>query len=110
MPFQKGQSGNPAGRPKGTANKITEEIKEAFALVLENRLPDLNRWLGQVAQDDPAKAIDLMIKLSNRFLPELARTELTGKDGESLFKDLKFNFGTNDDKGTDTTSGPEESR
>ena len=93
MAFQPGQSGNPNGRPKGRANKITEEIKEAFALVLEDRLPDLNRWIGQVAQDDPAKAIDLMIKLSNRFLPELARTELTAKDGEDLFKNIKFVFG-----------------
>lgn len=95
MAFQKGQSGNPNGRPKGAANKISEDIKEAFAMVLENRLPDLNRWLGQVAQDDPAKAIDLMIKLSNRFLPELARTEITGKDGEDLFKNIRFDFGGN---------------
>ena len=94
MPFEKGDPRiNRGGRPKGAANKITEEIKEAFALVLENRLPDLNRWIGQVAQDDPAKAIDLMIKLSNRFLPELARTELTAKDGEDLFKNIKFVFG-----------------
>ncbi len=94
MPFKPGESGNPAGRPKGSANKITEELKEAFALVLEERLPDLNRWIGQVAQDDPAKAIDLLIKLSTRFLPELARTELTGKDGQDLLKGVTFNFGT----------------
>ena len=106
MPFQPGQSGNPNGRPKGRTNKITEEIKEAFAMVLENRLPDLERWLQQVAHEDPAKAIDLLIKLSNRFLPELARTELTGKDGSDLFANLKFNFGIEedaDDQGTETT-------
>ena len=111
MPFTPGDPNiNRNGRPKGSANKITEDLREAFAMVLENKLPDLEILLARVAADDPAKAIDLMLKLSNRFLPELARTELTGKDGESLFKDLKFNFGTNDDKGTDTTSGPEESR
>ena len=103
MPFQPGHDPNRnlSGRPKGATNKITEEIKEAFAMVLENRLPDLNRWLGQVAQEDPAKAIDLMIKLSNRFLPELARTELTGKDGSDLFANLKFNFGIEEEDADD---------
>ena len=91
--FKPGQSGNPNGRPKGSKNKISEEIKEAFTQVLENRLPDVERWLLQVSHEDPAKALEILIKLSNRFLPELNRTEMTGKDGEQLFKDIKFNFG-----------------
>ena len=92
--FTPGISGNPNGRPKGSKNKITEEIREAFKMVLENKLPDLELWLQQTAQTDPAKAVDLLLKLSNRFLPELSRTELTAKDGDDLFKSLTFNFGT----------------
>lgn len=108
MPFEKGDERiNRNGRPKGSKNKITEEIRAAFQMVLESRLPDLERLLMQVAHDDPAKAIELMLKLSNRFLPELARTEITGADGEDLFKNLKFNFGE-DNTGTNTTSGTEE--
>ena len=99
MPFEKNDDRiNRNGRPKGSKNKITEEIREAFQLVLENKLPDLERWLQQTAQEDPAKAIDLMLKLSNRFLPELSRQELTGAEGADLFKDLKFNFNTPQDK------------
>ena len=94
IPFKPGQSGNPAGRPKGATNKIASEIKEAFALTLQNKLPELEVLLQRVAEDNPEKAIDLMLKLSNRFLPELSRTELTAKDGDDLFKSLKFDFGT----------------
>jgi len=98
--FEPGKSGNPNGRPKGSKNKITQEIREAFQLVLEKRLPDLERLLMQVAHEDPAKAIELMLKLSNRFLPELSRQELTGIDGEDLFKNIKFDFGNTTDQGT----------
>ena len=94
MPFTPGDENiNKNGRPKGSKNKISEEIRTAFQLVLENKLPDLERWLQQT------KAIDLMIKLSNRFVPELSRQELTGADGADLFKNIKFDFG--DDKGTE---------
>jgi len=105
--FEPGKSGNPNGRPKGSKNKITQEIREAFQMVLEKRLPDLERLLMQVAHDDPAKAIELMLKLSNRFLPELSRQELTGAGGEDLFKSIKFDFGDTDNKGTEPTQGTE---
>ena len=97
MPFEKGDPNiNRNGRPLGSANKITEELREAFALVLEQNMPGLEVLLARVAADEPAKAIELILKLSNRFLPELSRTEMTGANGQDLFKSLKFNFGTDD--------------
>ena len=99
MPFSKGDPNiNRNGRPLGSPNVIAQEIKEAFALTLQNKLPELEILLARVAADNPEKAIDLMLKLSNRFLPELQRTELTAKDGEDLFKSLKFDFGTDEEK------------
>jgi hypothetical protein len=74
-------------------NKVTKQIKEAYALLLEQNLDRMSIWLTQVAGDDPKAALDLMIKLSERFVPALARTEVTGADGEDLFKEIKFNFG-----------------
>lgn len=99
MPFEKGQSGNPAGRPQGTQNKVTEEIKEAFSKVLQNKLPEFEEWLERVAAEDPAKAIDLAIKLSERFVPALARQEITGADGKDL--NFEFKFGQKFDDGTE---------
>jgi len=104
MPFTPGDPNiNRNGRPKGSPNKITEDLREAFALVLENNLPALETLLARVAADDPKSALELILKLSNRFLPELSRQELTGAGGDDLFKNLKFDFGTNDDNGTETT-------
>ena len=37
MPFEKGVSGNPAGKPKGAANKTTNKIREAFQNLIEAR-------------------------------------------------------------------------
>ena len=50
-------------------------------------------WISQVASEDPAKAMDIMIRLSEYILPKLARTEMTGADGDDLFKNIKFEFG-----------------
>ena len=99
MPFTPGDPNiNRNGRPKGSRNHVTKVIEEQFGNVLENKLPDLERWIMQTAQENPAKAADLLMRLSERFLPLIARTEVTGKDGEDLFKDLKFNFNTPKDK------------
>jgi len=92
MPFQKNDPNiNREGR--SGPNNSTKKMKEAFAMLVENNLDNLSGWLEQVATDDPKAALDLVIKLSERFVPALARTELTAKDGDSLFKELKFGFG-----------------
>jgi hypothetical protein len=81
------------GRPKGAPNRVTMEIREAYQRLVEGNLENMTTWLTQVAADDPEKAFDLMIKLSEYVIPKLARQEVTGADGEDLFKNVKFEFG-----------------
>jgi hypothetical protein len=69
------------GRPKGAVNKSTAIVREAIANLLERNAPNMDRWLNEVAQEDPYKALDLMNKLSEYHIPKLARTEVTGADG-----------------------------
>jgi hypothetical protein len=93
MPFKPGQSGNPEGRPKGTKNKNTKIVRQAFQQLTEDNLENMTIWLSQVASEDPSKALDIMLRLSEYIIPKLARTEVTGSEGEDLFKNIKFQFG-----------------
>jgi hypothetical protein len=71
------------GRPKGMPNKSTSVVREAIANLLERNAPNMDRWLNEVADKDPHKALDIIQKLSEYHIPKLARTEVTGRDGEA---------------------------
>jgi hypothetical protein len=84
------------GRPVGVGNKTTTQIKEAYQKLLEDNLDNMTLWLGKIAEKDPARATELMLKLSEYILPKLARQEVVGNDGEDLFKNVSFTFSTAD--------------
>jgi len=90
MPFEKGKP-KTGGKKKGTENKTTKEIKEAYAMLITKNIPNLVKWLDKIAETDPAKAIYILSDLSEYVIPKLARTDITN-DGE------KFEFGLNDDQ------------
>ena len=73
--FQKGKE-KTGGKQKGTPNKVTTEIKEAYKLLIEANIPNLTLWLERVAEDDPKEALKYLSALSEYVVPKLARTEL----------------------------------
>ena len=81
------QTENNRGRPKGSPNKATAEVRAAIATFAENNAHKLEEWLNAVAEGgngrapDPAKAADLFLKAIEYHIPKLARTEVTGQDG-----------------------------
>jgi len=72
------------GRPKGIPNRATQEFRETVQKLLDDNRDNVSIWLRQAAEADPSKALDLVAKLAEYAAPKLARTELTGKDGEAL--------------------------
>ena len=80
------------GRPKGAVNKSTATVREAIATLLDRNAEKMDEWLQMVAYGDdslglkpaPDKALDIMQKMAEYHIPKLARTEVTGKDGDDL--------------------------
>ena len=77
------------GRPVGSTNKVTQDARRAIADFVEGNVDRLNGWLDRIAEDNPAAAFDRFMNVVDFHIPRLARTEITGKDGE------KFNITIN---------------
>src|SRR5712675_2210652 len=94
------------GRPKGTPNRSTRDVREAIAKLLESNTDNFKIWLAAVAEgekeyrfdgkgspvldDDgnhlfdwlrkpePGSALKLAMDMAEFHIPKLARTEHTG--------------------------------
>lgn len=62
MAFQKGQSGNPAGRKKGTPNKTTKEIREVINSVISSSFSK-RKVLRDLNELSPKQRLDYMLRL-----------------------------------------------
>jgi hypothetical protein len=62
MKFKTGNSGG--GRPKGSTNKSTSEVRAMFTELLENNLPTVQKKLTQIGHENPIKYLELLLKLS----------------------------------------------
>ena len=59
MPFKKGESGNPVGRPKGSLNKTTQELREQITQAIDtNKICEM---LNQIT--NPTEYINAITKL-----------------------------------------------
>ena len=90
------------GRKKGTPNKTTAEAREAFRMVYEGRLTDLDRWIQETGdgfdavhflsdgtaipykERNPGKAADLLLRMAEHFVPKLSRNEVVGEGGGAV--------------------------
>ena len=67
------------GRQKGTPNKATARLREAFTELLEDNMGRLQELLDKVAEKNPQKALELMLKLSEFVLPKLRAIEVSNE-------------------------------
>jgi hypothetical protein len=85
MPFQKGHSGNPNGKPKGSANKTTIELRETFQKILKKNIRQIQSDLQQL---EPKDRLRIILQMSEFIIPKLQRTQLAG--GENIHSEENF--------------------
>lgn len=74
MPYIKGQSGNNAGRKKGTFNKTTTDLRQWINLFIEESRQQIKEDWQTL---EPKDRIQLFEKLLKYALPTLQATTLT---------------------------------
>lgn len=104
MPFKAGEV---TGRPKGAEGKDTKRLREAIAAITEGGIEDFQRALGDVLEENPAKYLELYLKLLEYSMPKLRSIDTNVELGESTLHKItvEINAGA---KNTSDNSIPEE--
>lgn len=63
MKYQKGQSGNPAGRKAGKPNKTTEQLRNIFQQFLETNFSSMQRDFDQLEAKDRLMFLERIAKM-----------------------------------------------
>jgi hypothetical protein len=108
MAFQKGNKVG-KGRPKGTTNKTTAEIKDIITRVVGNQLELLESDLTKIRKESPARAAEIYMRMVDYVLPKQTKVQLEGEINHRVEK-VVIEIKKNDDsKHTNDTNVSEPS-
>lgn len=68
MPFVTGEV---TGRPKGAEGKDAKRVREAIAAITEGGITNLNECFDEIRRDNPAKFVELYLRLLEYTMPKL---------------------------------------
>lgn len=75
-------------RPKGSLNRSTAAVRDAFQALVDGRSVQLGEWIDQVAKDDPYRAFMMVMDLARFCVP---RAGIAPPDPEP-FPDFTIRF------------------
>lgn len=64
MGLKKGQTGNPNGRPKGTPNKVTTDLKKWVEILIDKNLSRMEKDLKQLEPKDRLLVLEKLMQYS----------------------------------------------
>lgn len=68
------------GRPKGSKNRTTKEIREAIKDIVNNQLDDFYMSLERVRSKNPEKYALIIIRLMDMVVPKTSEIEINNSD------------------------------
>ena len=90
MAFEKGNKLS-KGRPPGAVNRSTEMMKLSLARATNRVMDNLPSLMEQMMEKDPARAVDLTLKMLEFHLPKQSRMELKA-DIEQRIQQIRVNI------------------
>jgi len=70
MPFKKGQSGNPKGRPKGAQDKVSSEARALFVSIMNGEVKHNEDALDALRTESSEKYLKALGGLMPYFMPK----------------------------------------
>ncbi len=64
------------GRPAGVPNRVTGDLRAVLGAFVAHNLADAQAMFDRVAEDEPARALELLVRVCEFVLPKLQRTEV----------------------------------
>jgi hypothetical protein len=87
MPFTPGQEFT-GGRPKGAENKETKKLREAIAAITNGSVEDLQGAFAEIREDNPAKFIEMYLRLLEYTMPKLRSIDTNIEMGDTLIQKI----------------------
>ena len=86
MPFKQGHE-KKGGRTKGSTNKATTQVRNAYTKLLQDNLEQLQEDFKEL---EPRDRIKLFLDMSKYIIPQLKATDLTTNGGEIKIPVINF--------------------